>query len=134
MEAVKTNPTFLSMQSAIASEQKNLKYFCCFMHSLDVTRLRSSQTVGERNAWSTWHNFDEVTETSVKLSSSPTIKAVTDATPVLERFVVPMYDRTINCLDVSSCRRDLFLKKGQAMGAIPPTFSVLLQHSFHAAY
>ena len=46
----------------------------------------------EKKAWSTWHNFDEVTETFVKLSSSPTIKAVTDAMPVLERFVVLMYD------------------------------------------
>ena len=46
----------------------------------------------EKKAWSTWHNFDEVTEIFVKLSSSPTIKAVTDAMPMLERFVVLMYD------------------------------------------
>ena len=104
------------------------------MHSLDVTRLRSSQTVGERNAWSTWHNFDEVTETSVKLSSSPTIKAVMDTMPVLKRFVVLMYDRTSNCLDGNSCRRDLFVKKGRVMEALPPTFASLLQHSFRAAY
>ena len=122
------------MQSAIASEQKNLKYFCCFMHSLDVTKLRSSQTVGKKNTWSTWHNFDELTETFVKLSSSLTIKAVTDAMPVLERFVVLMYDRMSNCLDVNSCHLDLFVKKGWAMKALPPTFAALLQHNFCAAY
>ena len=54
--------------------------------------------------------------------------------PMLERFVILMYDRTSNCLDVNSCRCDLFVKKGRAMEALPPTFDALLQHSFHAAY
>ena len=90
LEVVKTNPTFLSMQSAIASEQKNLKDLCSFMHLLDATKLRSFANCREKSMWNTWHNFDEVTETFVKLSSSPTIKAVTDAKPVLEWFAVLM--------------------------------------------
>ena len=49
LEVVKTNPTFLSMQSAIASEQKNLKDLCSFMHLLDATKLRSLQTVGKKH-------------------------------------------------------------------------------------
>ena len=54
--------------------------------------------------------------------------------PVLERFVVLMYDQTSNCLDVNSCRRDSFVEKGRAMEALPPTFAALLQYSFHTAY
>ena len=88
----------------------------------------------KKSAWNTWRNFDEVTETFVKLSSSPTVKAVAGAMPMLERFVILMYDRTNNCLDVNSCCCDLFVKKGRAMEALPPTFDAILQHSFHAAY
>ena len=76
----------------------------------------------------------KVTETFVKLSSSPTITVVTDAVFVLKRFFVLMYDRTSNCLDVNSCRRDLFVKKGRTMEALTPTFAALVQHSFRAAY
>ena len=80
----------------------------------------------KKSAWSTWRNFDEVTETFVKLSSSPIIKAVTDAIPVVERFDVLMYDRTSNCLDINSCSSDLFVKKGRAIEALPPTFATIL--------
>ena len=62
------------------------------------------------------------------------MKAVTDAMLVRERFVVLMYHWTTNCLEVNSCCCDLFVKKGRAMEALPPTFAALLQHSFRAAY
>ena len=57
-----------------------------------------------------------------------------DGMPVLEQFVVLMYDQTSNCLDVNSCRHDLFVKKGQAMEARLLTLTTLLQHNFRAAY
>ena len=88
----------------------------------------------KKSARSTWQNFADVTATFAKLSSDPTMQAVKDAMPMLERFVVPMYDRTSNCLDVNSCRRDLFVKKGRAMEALPPTFAALFQHSSRTAY
>ena len=88
----------------------------------------------KKNAWSTWRNFADVTATFAKLSSDPTMQAVKDAMPMLEHFVVLMYDRTSKCLDVKSCRRDLFVKKGRAREALPPTFAALLQDSRRAAY
>ena len=88
----------------------------------------------KKSAWSTWFNFDGVTETFIKLSSKPTITTVKEAMPMLERFVVLMYDRSSNCIDVNSCRRNLFVKKGRGMEALPPTFAALLQHSYRAAY
>ena len=88
----------------------------------------------KKSGWSTWRIFADVTATLAKLNSDPTMQAITDAMPMLERFVVFMYDRTSNCLDVNSCRRDLFVKKGRAMEALPPTFVALLQHSCRAAY
>ena len=47
----------------------------------------------KKSAWSTWFNFDGVTETFIKLSSKPTITTVKEAMPMLERFVVLMYDQ-----------------------------------------
>ena len=65
----------------------------------------------KKSVWGTWRNFAGVTATFAKLSSDPTMQAVKDAIPMLERFAVLKYDRTSNCLDVNSCRRDLFVKK-----------------------
>ena len=45
-----------------------------------------------------------------------------------------MYDRTSNCLDINTCRRELFVKKGRCMEALPPTYEALLQHIYRAAY
>ena len=124
-------PVHAICNSLGAEKSKGLLFFHAFT-ACDQTSFFAN--CRNKSAWSTWRNFDEVTETSVKLSSSPTIKAVMDAMPVLERFVVLMYDRTSNCLDGNSCRRDLFVKKERAMEALPPTFAALLQHSFCAAY
>ena len=124
-------PVHAICNSLGAEKSKGLLFFHAFT-GCDQTSFFAN--CREKSTWSTWHNFDEVTESFVKLSSAPTIKAVTDAMPMPERFVVLMCDRTSNCLDVNSCRCDLVVKKGQAMEALPPTFSALLPHSFRIAY
>ena len=55
---------------------------------------------------------------------------------MLEQFVVLVYDQTSNSLDVNSCRRDLFVKKGRAMEVLPPTCAALPQPcaSYQARY
>ena len=73
-------------------------------------------------------------QTFIKLGPAPTKADVKDAMPMLERFVVLMYDRKSNCLDANSCRRDLFVKKVRAMESLPPTFEALLRHTYRAAY
>ena len=103
-------PVHAISNSLGAEKSKVLLMFHAFTRRDQTLFFASRRKI---NASSTWHNFDEVTETFVKLSSSPKIKAATDAMPVLDRFVVLMYDRTSNCLDVNSCRRDLGLKRGK---------------------
>jgi hypothetical protein len=53
---------------------------------------------------------------------------------VLERFVVLMYDKTSNCIDVNSARKELLVKKGHQINNIPPTSETLLQHFKRAVY
>ena len=134
-------PAFLVLQYAFpvyaicnilgAEKSKGLLFFHAFT---GCNKTLFFANYRKKSTWSTWHDFDEVPKTFIKLSCSPTIKAVMDGMPVLEQFVVLMYDQTSNCLDVNSCRHDLFVKKGQVMEALLPTLTTLLQHSFRAAY
>ena len=78
--------------------------------------------------------FDEITDVFKRLSSMPKVQDVIDSMLTLERFAVLMYDRTSNCLDVNSCRQELFVKKGRPMDALPLTSAALFQYSVHAAY
>ena len=50
----------------------------------------------------------------------------------IERFVVLLYDRSSTCIDVNSCRRDLFSTKQRDVESIPPTRDALKQHLLRA--
>ena len=89
---------------------------------------------GKATAWGTWNLYNDATLAFAALSSVPTNKTIEDNMPVIERFVVLMYDRAINILTVDAARKDLFTRKGRAMDAIPPTFAALLQHTKRVAY
>jgi hypothetical protein len=63
------------------------------------------------------------------LSHTPTEEAIQNAMPVLDRFVMLMYDRDSECHDVNEGRKDLFTRKGRAIDAIPLTKDALHQHA-----
>ena len=52
----------------------------------------------------------------------------------LERFVVLMYDRTSQCLEVNEARKQLFIQKSRTLENIPPTKATLEQHIKRATY
>ena len=54
--------------------------------------------------------------------------------PIIERFVIIMYDRTNSCNRVDDARRELFTQKGRSIEMIPPTYAALYQHAKRAAY
>ncbi|KAG0701433.1 hypothetical protein GWK47_025308 [Chionoecetes opilio] len=47
---------------------------------------------------------------------------------LLERFVVLMYDRTSDTMEVNDARKQLFAHKSRALENIPPTQAALQQH------
>ena len=60
---------------------------------------------------------------------------MSDASMVqLERFVVLMYDRTSECLEVNEARKQQFIQKSRTLEAIPPTKAALEQHIKRASY
>ena len=87
---------------------------------------------GKKTAWETWNSFPDVTSAFLQLSSEPT--DVELAMPVLQRFVVRMYERSSSKVAVNALRKHLFTKKGRPMEGLPPTEAALLQHTKRAAY
>ena len=57
------------------------------------------------------------------------MRDVQDALPVLERFVVLMYDGASQCQSVNDARKVLFAQNGRTLENIPPTADALLQHA-----
>ena len=53
---------------------------------------------------------------------------------LLERFVVLMYDRTSDIIEVNEARKYLFTQKSRSIENIPPTQAALTQHIKRASY
>lgn len=53
---------------------------------------------------------------------------------LVEKFVVLLYDKSSDCLDVNAARKDLFCRKSRTLSNIPPTQSALVEHTKRAAF
>ena len=102
-----------------------------FTHFLGAT-LSSFAGNGKKRAFDTWQAFPEVTDAFTMLSSEP--DSVAASMPLLERFVVLLYDRSSSKTAVNAARKQLFTKKGCSMEYLPPTEAALSQHVKRAAY
>ena len=94
---------------------------------------------GKKTAWNTVKVFTEVVDAFESLSKvPPSEQQLKDQMPIIERFVVLMYDRTSSCESVDDARRGMFTQKGRSIELIPPTSAALFQHAkravFQAAY
>ena len=82
---------------------------------------------GKKTAWEIWKVFPEVTYAFEELLRMP-CDVSEDSMSLLECFVVLMYDRTINIMEVNDARKQLFVHKSRALCNIPPTQAALQQH------
>ena len=89
---------------------------------------------GKKTAWETWKHFEIVTPAFESLCEAPAIVDVDKSLPILERYVVLLYDRVSACSSVDDCRRELFTKKGRSIESLPPSRAALLEHVQRAAY
>ena len=83
---------------------------------------------GKKSAWEKWKVFDEVTPALSALSHVPTEETIQEVMPMLEHFVVLLYDNASTCTRIDEPRKELFTQKGRSIDAIPPTSAALLQH------
>ncbi len=87
---------------------------------------------GKKTAWVTWRSFPEVTSAFNELLGMPT--EVSEESFLLERFVVLMYDRTSESMEVNDARKQLFSQKSRTLDNIPPTEAALKQHIKRTCY
>lgn len=81
----------------------------------------------KKTAWEIWKVFPEVTDAFEELLRMPS-DVSEESMSLLERFVVLMYDRTSDIMEVNVARKQLFAHKSRAVDSIPPTQAALQQH------
>ena len=103
------------------------------MPSLDAIRHPFSQA-GERRLPGMHGRCLTRSEAFKCLMNVLSIDTLQDVMPVLERFVVLMYDRSSICMNVNDAHKELFVHKGRSIESIPPTADALFQHSKRSVY
>ena len=88
---------------------------------------------GKKTAWVTWKSFLEVTSAFNELLCMPS-EVSEGSMLLLERFVVLMYDRTSESMEVNDARKQLFSQKSRTLDNIPPTLAALKQHIKRTCY
>ncbi len=88
---------------------------------------------GKKTAWNTWKVFPEATQAFEELQQVNT-NISESAMATVERFVVLLYDRTSNILNVNDSRKHLFIQKARSLENLPPTQEALKQHTRRAIY
>lgn len=88
---------------------------------------------GKKTAWSTWKSFPAVTKAfeDLLLIEGEISKSTMS---LLERFVVLLYDRTSDVMEVNEARKQLFTQKSRSLENLPPTQAALKQHIKRASY
>lgn len=114
--------------TASSMGQQKSKALLAFHSFTECDQTSSFASIGKKKAWEAWAIYDEVTEVFQSLSAAPTISAVSDAIPVLQCFMVLMYDRTSSYTTVNAARKDLFTRKGRNIESIPPTAESTTAH------
>ena len=130
---------------------KNLRYIAAHNISLALGSFKSKSlpvfhaltgcdqtsafaSKGKKTSWETWKVFSEVTAAFGVLSLVPTEEDIQAVMPVLERFVVLMYDKASSSTGIDEARKELFTRKGRSIDLIPPTSAAFLQHVKRSAY
>ena len=89
---------------------------------------------GKKTMWAVWRVYPEITEAFVDVCSGTDVIS-TEATSLIERFVILVYDRTSQLKDVNEVRKDLFTRKGRfKYDSLPPTKTALTEHAKKATY
>lgn len=86
----------------------------------------------KKPSWEIWKAFPEVTEAFNELIQIQ--GDVSELTKSLEHFVVLLYDRSSDTMEVIEARKQLFTQKSRALEYIPPTKAALEQHIKWATY
>ena len=66
---------------------------------------------GKKRAWNTWKQYHKLTDVLDCISVCPSQENVNTAFPILERFVVLLYDRKSTCTSITNVGKIYFPEK-----------------------
>ncbi|KAK3920030.1 Chromosome-associated kinesin KIF4 [Frankliniella fusca] len=98
--------------------------------SLGCDQVSSFRGRSKNTAFEAWMSYPDVTDAFLAIAGGNEEEAM----PLLEKFVIAMYDRTCLSATVNECRRYLFTKKERQVENIPPTYGALIQQTRRAKY
>lgn len=110
---------------------KGLPFFHAFTGS-DTTSYFANY--GKISAWHTWLAWPSITDSFTLLSKPVPLGTPEDVIQKLERFIILMYSRTSDDVNVNTARMTLFSKMSRSIDNIPPTKAALEEHIKRAAY
>ena len=112
---------------------KEKSFGLLMFHSLSGCDTTSNFSgIGKKTAWSAWEKLPEISEVFSCLSHSG--KLTTDHEDLLQKFVISMYDKTLEVSDVNEARKLLFSRGTKALDKIPPTHAALHQHILRSIF
>ncbi|CAC5391196.1 unnamed protein product [Mytilus coruscus] len=89
---------------------------------------------GKKTAWDTWNAFLEVSAAFRQMTDQPSTISRDSILPLLERYVVLLYHRTIESNSVNEAREVFFAHKGRSIESVPPTREAFYQHAKRSVY
>ena len=89
---------------------------------------------GKKSSWNVWEKYTDLASSLNSILNNLTIENLEKELPVLERFIVLLYDRTTTITTVNDQRKYIFANRGRSLESIPPTKDALLQHLKRSVY
>ena len=87
---------------------------------------------GKKTAWAVWNSIFDLTSALLELAHALNM-IQEQCLHTIERFVIPVYDRTSTSTEVNKARKKLFAKTS-SVPRIPLTYAALEQHVKRATY
>ena len=130
----KSNFRYISIHKVVADMDHHICTTLPMFHAFTGCDTVSSFCGrGKKTEWNAWNVFPEAKQVFEALQLMQTdMNESTMAT--VERFVVLLYNRTSDIMNVNESRKYLFTQKGRSLENLPPTLEVLKQHTKRAIY
>ena len=108
-----------------------------FLHAFSGCDTTSAfKTIGKKKGFQTLKLYRPSFSIFAEFFNTPfqQISEESNVFKVIQRFVILMYARSSDFLDINAARMDMFFKKNQNLENVPPSKNALLQHTKRAIY
>ncbi|KAK3923417.1 Envelopment polyprotein [Frankliniella fusca] len=125
------NQKFIAVHNVSASLGPAMSRALPVFHALTgCDQISSFRGRSKNSAFEAWMSFPEVTNAFLAIAGGYWEEAM----PLIEKFVIALYDRSCSCTTVNECRRYLITKRDRQAENIPPSRGALEKHVQRSKY